>query len=478
MITMKNQPAGYLSDSLIMFAAAAGIMFMRFMLGSGDVCHPESCAFLQIYTEPGKSLLQIIFNPWYTDWNCYQARELSYLLDWCDVQIIKASILAGHAHFFSVVSALMLIAAAMVLHFGFRRWMPKLGRWGAMLLALLFVAAPACNSVGFFRSSKPAVTLGIAIAGIALWSIIRRRRETISTQWGAWISLESAVFLMPYFDRQGMFFVSAFTMACAAFIIFLSLKPISVFFAIAESDRSRLTALMITGMTSTALATFYNLVIGPYLIFYLNGYHPSFNYQNMGYFNSVRSIFHLLSGSIYLLDNTGFTVSGCTGPAAIAIGAFVFLLWLLLCCKYAKSHPAGWLLLITVAGVMTALLVIANIMTTRHPPILLPDVIHSGYFLPSLVTLILLLAVSIEVMGGENIVRLQTVTVILTAVMIGIHLFSFVFSKQEDRGHLDHYAASSPELIRCLNDPARDPEKARIPYSYLQLIRYYRLMQR
>lgn len=466
-------------DRIAIFFTAAGIMVMRFLLGSGGVCHAESGAFLQIYTEPGKSLLQIIFDPLYTDWDCYQARELSYLLDWCDVQIIKASILAGHAHFFSVVTALLNIATAMVLHYGFRRWMPKLGRWGAALLTLLFITAPCAAGCGYFRSSKPAVALGIAIAGIATWSIFLRRQETVSRQRGAWVALSLSLLLMPYCDRQGMFFVSAFTLGCGSFLLFLSLRKASDFFGVTDTDRRRLRTMMIIAAGSLVLATFYDLVLGPGLIYHLNGYHPSFQYQNMGRLGSVASVFSFHLGLTFLLDNVGFTISGWDGSGTIMLGMFAVDLWLLLCFYYAKAkHRGGWLLLIALAGGSGAIIVCGNIMISRHAVMLQPDVIHSGYFLPSLTALILLSAISLQVMGDEIPRHWRIVISISAALIIGNHLFLEATAKREAVGHMDFYIAQSPELIRCLNDPARDPEKALLPYSFLRLVLHFRALKK
>ena len=130
------------ADSVAVFAVAAAVLCRRFLTGAGDCCHPESSAFLQNFTDPSRPLLQILYDPLRTDWNLYQARELASFFDWCDAQFIAFTIRHGHATFFSAVNALLVLAAAMVLHTGFRRWMPKLGRWGAALLALAFVLAP------------------------------------------------------------------------------------------------------------------------------------------------------------------------------------------------------------------------------------------------------------------------------------------------------------------------------------------------
>lgn len=96
---MNKKTFIYLLEGAAVSAVSTAIMILLFVKGYGDFCHPESAAFLQLYTEKGKSLLQIIFNPWYTDWGCYQARELSYFFDWCDAQFIKACISEGHTHF-------------------------------------------------------------------------------------------------------------------------------------------------------------------------------------------------------------------------------------------------------------------------------------------------------------------------------------------------------------------------------------------
>lgn len=469
----------YLFDSTVVFAAAVGIMMMRFMLGTGDVCHPESSSFIQVYTEQGKSLLQIIFNPWYTDWNCYQARELSYLLDWCDAQLIKACILAKHPHFFSFVNALIIVSIAMILHSGFFYWMPKLGRLGAALLSLFSIVVPASSQVVFFRSSKPAVSLGIAISGIALWSIIRRRREAFFDQKGMWIALGVSLILMPYFDRQGLFFVSVCAMICGSLILLFSQKSISTFFDITDSDRHRLVLLMIIAAGSVFLATAYNLKIAPELIHHFNGYYPSFAYQNMGSRGSILSIFHFSGGMTFFENHVGVTIFPWDSPVSDIVGTFFLLLWLFLCYNFARNNKKGWSLLILVAGYMAAMIALANIMTARHKDLLLPDPdpIHYGYFLPCLVVLILLLAISIEITGGEKPLHLRIWVSTLSAILIAVHLFAMVTIKRDAVGPSDYHFLYSPELIRCLKDPDRDPEKTLMPYSFLQLIRYFRSMK-
>ena len=120
----------------------------------------------------------------------------------------------------------------------------------------------------------------------------------------------------------------------------------------------------------------------------------------------------------------------------------------------------------------------ANLMTARHTLILRPDVIHTTYFMPFLVTLILLLAVSAEVLGGETPNRGRALLPILAAVAVSIQILTMALPAPRSENLLDFYIGASPELIRCLNDPARDPERAPLPYSYLKLIEHFRALQR
>ena len=474
---MNKKFSEYLLEGLIVFSAAVGITVLRFILSNGCVCHPESSAFLQVYTASGKSLLQMIFDPVYTDWGCYQARELSYLLDWCDVQFIKYCIFSGRAHFFSIVNASLNIVTAMVLYFGFRCWMPMLGRFGSVLLTLFFIVAPVNDSVNFFRSSKPAVSLCVAVIGMAVWSLIQRRKQTLAEQKGMWIVLSVFLLISPYFDRQGLFFVSSFCMACGAFLLLLSLKPPFDFWNVSESDRYRIFWLMIISAVSVAIATLYNLVICPELIYHFNGYYPSFLYQNMGSEASVSAVFNWEGGLHFVLNNIGFSFFRLPGWKSTVIGAVFVLLWLLFCYIIARKNVVAWLLFLTVAGTCTSIVVLANIMATRHPAILRPDVIISGYFQPSFVALIIIFAITFEMSGKMVAEYLKRLIYTLLIVSVATHLITFLFVKSKNDSDFNFYIANSPELIRCLNDKDRDPEKAMMPYSYLQLIRYFRTIK-
>ena len=472
---MNKKTFIYLLEGAAVSAVSTAIMILLFVKGYGDFCHPESAAFLQLYTEKGKSLLQIIFNPWYTDWGCYQARELSYFFDWCDAQFIKACISEGHTHFFSLVNALFIVATALVLYFGFLHRMPKLKRAGAALLTLFFIVAPATSSSTlYFRSSKPATAFGIAVAGISAWSLIRRKDKIFSGNNGAWLSLSLSLLLLPYFDRQGMFFVSIFCIGSGFVFMFLQLKSVSPVFSVTKSDFSKLVVFVSLSAFSVIFATFYNLLIGPGLIHYFNKYDPSFFYQNMGRGLSFLAILNFSRGLHYFLGNIGFAVSRWPGYGALAIGTSLVAVAVLLCFRYARKKMEGYLLLIVVVMTLGAMIILANIMTARHPALLQPDVIYSGYFVPTLVVLLILLAISIEITGDEITGKIRIFIYALLSVIIALNTAVIAIGKTESDRDTDFYHIHSRELIRCLNNPDRDPEKVKMPYSFLQLIRYFR----
>jgi len=471
---MKTPRIAAFADSAAVFAVTAGVLCWRFLSGAGDCCHPESSAFLQNLTDPSRPLLQILYDPLRTDWNLYQARELAGFFDWCDAQFVAFTVRHGHATFFSAVNALAVLAAAMVLHTGFRRWMPKLGRWGAALLALAFVLAPAsASSPVFFRSSKPLTSLGIAVAGIALWSLVRRRSEPLREQFGAWTAFGVSLFLLPYCDRQGMFAAAVFAMAGAAFLGLFSLRRQAEFFGVTDSDRNRLAGAVGIASLAVVAATIYNLEIAPRLIWRFNGYRPSFEYQNVG----TGGNFDLVGGCLYFFDNLGFTLCGIPGVFAQLAGMIAVSLWLFCCWKRIPSGPAGRLLLLAVAGSFAAMAFSACMMTGRHALILRADVIHSAYFMPFVVVLILLAAATAE-MWGDALRQRRFVLPAAAAAVLVLHWVGMLLPQPPQENMLQFYIDSSPELIRCLNDPERDAERVPLPYSYLKLIEHFRTLHK
>ena len=87
------------------FAGAVAIMAVRVLSEFGGFTHPESNAFLRVYNDCSRPVYRIIYDPLVTDWNAYQARELSYFVDWIDARFIYFCASLGMAHFYGSISS-------------------------------------------------------------------------------------------------------------------------------------------------------------------------------------------------------------------------------------------------------------------------------------------------------------------------------------------------------------------------------------
>src|SRR5512133_1849240 len=85
--------------ALLLFGAL-NITFHINTSGRG-MLHPEAEAMLVNYTD-GRPFGQKVLDNNYTDWGTFQARELSYVVDYFDYNFVAASIRHGTVHFLSL----------------------------------------------------------------------------------------------------------------------------------------------------------------------------------------------------------------------------------------------------------------------------------------------------------------------------------------------------------------------------------------
>ena len=129
---------------------------LRVWCGDSPSTHPEGNCFL-IHYNSGVNPVKLIFDPLRTDWASFQARELSYLVDYLDAKFIVFSIRQHHAHFYSLSALLLLLASAGLMHHKLKRLYPQSSVLLRLLMPLMYVCC-FINFTGFFRSSKPAVS--------------------------------------------------------------------------------------------------------------------------------------------------------------------------------------------------------------------------------------------------------------------------------------------------------------------------------
>ena len=193
---------------------AALLMIAGFAVGEkGGYVHMESTAFLQVYNDRSRPVWEIIYDPLKTDWNWYQARELSYLVDWADARFIYFCAGLGTTHFYSLSAMAILLLCVAIQQCFLERDFPDLPPYLGSLLSLAFVAAPSCRGFVFFRSAKPLTALAATAICFASWHLFLRRDCAKST-WKTWTLLGAALFLAPLADRQGAFLTACFAGIC------------------------------------------------------------------------------------------------------------------------------------------------------------------------------------------------------------------------------------------------------------------------
>ena len=182
--------------------------------GQGQTTQQEANCFLMVYNNPHLPLAKLIFDPLRTDWQCFQARELSYLIDALDARFIAFCIRNHFAHFYSLSSIILLLASAGLIHWNLKHLFPKTTPYLLPLFPLLYTL---CNlgNLSFFRSSKPWVSFGILILFFHLAKVLKRPEKY--SAWYRNLPLIITLLLIPFFDRIG-FFAAA---TCAAGTIVL-----------------------------------------------------------------------------------------------------------------------------------------------------------------------------------------------------------------------------------------------------------------
>ena len=278
----------------------------------------------------------------------------------------------------------------------------------------------------------------------------------------------SGLLVGPFADRQGAFLTAVVAGSCAVALAAAAFPAVRSRFGVGPEAVKKLRIAAFVGGVGVVLSALYNMRIAPALIRHLNGYDPSFEFQNIG----GSGAWNFVNGSMYMLDNLGFSVLRVYGMTAILAGIGIVLVWGTFWFKNVRRNfatlPAA-LLWLAAAG---AMLLCANLMTFRHHLMLRDDVIHSGYFMPMLAVLIFLVAVTLET--AENGKIATRVVGILTALSLVAGAVMPRFSHPSVRDHLIFYREAAPAVIRAMNDDTFDIDRALVPYSSYKLVQHFR----
>lgn len=449
--------------------AAALILLLELFYIPGGSVDIESPGFLLHYNM-SRPFWETIFDPYRNDWGLYQARELSYLFDWFDARLIGSGIRHGIVFFHSATAWCMLVAVVGLQQYGLRTLFPEMKSRVTTLLSLWFILLPCCTNNSFFRSSKYGCALVFTAVALLSWSLLIRHDECVEKRRIAVIAV--LLVIAGLFDRQGAFFTAAYTGGAGLLLFLLQLAKSKRFggFCVAWNDLKLLRMLTLGGLAATLFGMLYNLWLAPYLIFRLNGYFPSFSFQNLG----RLPWFEILpEGCRFISANTGFALTGMLSSVAgflllAGIAAAFFLCWYRT--RDERSLLAGVVFLLVWAAMCLA----ATAMTGRHPPLRLPQVMTGVYFLPAWALLIVFAGGAADALRRVGIHL--PVLEIFASVAIAIHLLMTVLPQAFPYGRLQR-----PELPqevhllrRALKDPSYDYSRDLLYPRTERLIEFFR----
>ena len=322
---------------------------------SALACHGplevETIAFLRSYWSD-HSLLQRVFNPNGNDFGSYQARELSYAVDFVDAQWLAAQMRTGRVALVPLsgfVSSLLIVAVVLR---GVRTAMPGLPVGTAVVALLLFLSnfSVPITQTTFYRSSKSWAATILLAALFLVWRELRTPRLRPVVAGTALFVLGVALSL---FDRQGFF--DCVLLAAVLALVFA---------------RTRRGGLLLLGASAAAVtATVYSLWLGPFLIHEINGYWPSFFYQRLPVRKLVNPRFYREAGDL-LLNYASTLLGGVPSRwiallSASAAGLWVGRAWL----GRGRPDRGGSLGPLLVLAVVVSQIALFAIMIVRHRPI-------------------------------------------------------------------------------------------------------------
>lgn len=366
--------------------AVSGMLLLLPFFTSGGRLNMESVFFLANYNTPGRSVFALVFDPFRNDWNLYQARELSYFIDFLDARLLAGACSAGRGSFHSLAAFALTLATIVFLQIAWTRlFAPALDRRLIGLGGIFFTLTPCVIFNAFFRSAKYGAALGIALAaaGTANFLLEHGRGKAASR---AGTLTAAALFGAGLFDRQGAFFAAAWTIGSGAVLAWLLLAGRTGTAKAATETGKNTSVFSAKLLLANLLLLLYGRYLAPLLIFSANGYWPDGGAQRIEL--NGRTFSKIVSdGMVFNFGNLGTALTGLGGSFALTAGAIaggaLFSGFLLLRRRSGdpRATAALWMFVLFELAYTAA----GGVMSLKHPYLLTPWVMTSAYFLPGLV---------------------------------------------------------------------------------------------
>ena len=381
----------FASYSLIAAAVAAPFWFWR-----GGVLELEVLHFIDRYLDD-RSLLHKIFDPYTNDFRTYQARELSYFIDYIDAHVFR-QLLRWDVTLFIPLSAVIASALTVgIFFYAVRRYRGLTALTASLLLLVYLSNYIHLVTMGmFYRSTKP--LLAPVLMGTAFY--LAWIFEGGARRWAP-LAVFGLFSLMSLLDRQGFFYAIVGSGLVLAYALF-----------------TRKGWSIVAGAVAAVVAmTAYDVWIGPFIIERVAGYVPSLAYQEVPKEPLLQALPYRQSAEILGESLTVF-LGSTSKVVAIALVAAIAVagIW-----RAGTGRAPRLMLSGILAAVALSQVVMFAAMIVRHPP--LYDWIDHRYWyypLPFQALVLALLAMLLHrAIAGWTGWKLAVVHVALVAAIVG-----------------------------------------------------------
>ena len=381
----------FASRVLVAAAVAAPFWFWK-----GGVLELEVLHFIDRYLDD-RSLLHKIFDPYTNDFRTYQARELSYFIDYIDAHVFR-QLLRWDLTVFIPLSAVVASALTVgIFLYAIRRYRGLTPLTASLLLLVYLSNYIHLVTMGmFYRSTKP--LLAPVLMGTAFY--LAWIFEGGARRWAP-LAVFGLFSLMSLLDRQGFFYAIVGSGLVLAYALF-----------------TRKGWSIVAGAVAAVVAmTAYDLWIGPWIIERVAGYVPSLAYQEVPKEPLLQALPYRQSAEILGESLTVF-LGSTSKVVAIALVAAIAVagIW-----RAGPGRGPRLTLTAILAAVALSQVVMFAAMIVRHPP--LYDWIDHRYWyypLPFQALVLALLAMLLHrAIAGWTGWKLAVVHVALVAAIAG-----------------------------------------------------------
>lgn len=429
-----------LQESLISTAFAAMILLLAVACHAGGYLHWESSAFLLNYTAD-RPFWDIIFDPDRNDWGFYQCRELSYILDWIDAHFVYFLLKKQLPWFISPVGMILVLFCIFLQQYAGRRLFSHLSGSFFTLHAAAMALLPCFTETIFYRNAKilTAASLCVLVFGTAL------NRLKNPGFWGNKKTLTAAALIAVSADRQGVFYVAAFTGLLAVEQIL--------------NRRHLRTDILRIGIAAVFFSIICNIWLVPEIIKSITGYYPDFTYQTNFSLNSS-----LIPGGIkFAAANLTHAFTGIN-VLEISVSGGILLFAVIAFILRKHRHIPCYLF----PGAAVAVTLCSGVMVLRHPAIIEDDIIFSGYFVPAMIIMSFFFLAALDNLPQ----KIRKWSFLLPILAICLHLYPYLYPEMlfRDDKYQKVYQDATVKLKYVIENPDCDYRLLTMPYRMERLL--------